>query len=441
MNPLRRGTCPGLADPMLTGDGLLARLTPSAPIDLDVFVALCEASQLHGNGVMEVTQRGSLQIRGLSPDSAAPFARTVTALGLGYEGGPQILASPLLGSDAEERVDLRALITGLRTELAQSIDAAAMGPKVSVLIDGGGVLHLDDVPADLRLRECGVSRLHVSIGGNASSSASLGWVETHHAVKLIVNLLAAISHRGAGARGRDFANDADVCALRASLADVLTFEPPPPPRSRAEPIGSHRLNNGQVARGVALLFGYVEAGILKRFVKAAARWGTTSIRAAPGRALLFIGSTAVMADDFAAMAAAAGLLVQPEDVRRRVVACAGAPACASATLSTRQLAPSIAQAAGLFLDGSTTIHVSGCAKGCAHPGAAALTLVGPDRVVVQGRASDVPHGTISPRNLIEGLKRLQAELSRSHTSHERSAQVISRLGAVRVVEALGGEPA
>jgi len=33
-----------------------------------------------------------------------------------------------------------------------------------------------------------------------------------------------------------------------------------------------------------------------------------------------------------------------------------------------QVAPAIAQAARPLLDGSLTIHVGGCAKGCAHPG-------------------------------------------------------------------------
>jgi hypothetical protein len=35
VNPVRRGACPGLADPMLTGDGLLARLILSTPMAVD----------------------------------------------------------------------------------------------------------------------------------------------------------------------------------------------------------------------------------------------------------------------------------------------------------------------------------------------------------------------------------------------------------------------
>jgi len=442
VNPLRRGTCPGIADPMPTGDGLLARLMPPAPLSLETFAALCDASQTHGNGIMEVTQRGSLQVRGLSPDSAVLFARTAAALGLGAEASPVILASPLFGLDARESADLPALSAALRVELATQPQPKTIGPKVSVLIDGGGALHLDEVPADLRLRIVS-DRFHLSMAGNAAAAMNLGWVEPGRAVHAIAHVLIAIANRGEAARAQDFTDDADRDALRASLAGML-MPGAPPPRPRAEPIGTHRLNDGRVARGIAPAFGYGEAGALKRLAQAAAARGAASIRPAPGRALLFVGLTPTAAEAFAAVAAADGWVVRPDDVRRHVIACAGAPACASALLSTRQLAPAIAQAANALLDGSITIHVSGCAKGCAHPGAAALTLVGPDGLVLQGRAFDAPQGRVSPANLLAGLERLQTEVLQSRAEHSAEmpcAEMMSRLGARRLIESLGGEPA
>jgi len=424
---------------MPTGDGLLARLMPSAPISLDTLVALCDASETHGNGIVEVTQRGSLQIRGLSPASAPVFARKAFALGLGTEGGPPILASPLMGLDARESVDLRALAAALRTDLGNRGALASLGPKVSVLIDGGGALHLDDVPGDLRLRANTDSRLHLSIAGTAADATSLGWVQPHRALEVIIHVLGSIANRGVGARARDIAKGTDAHALRASLAGMLSDEPPPTPRPPAEPIGSHRLNDGRVAYGIALAFGYTEAAVLRRFAHAAERCGAASVQPAPGRALLTVGLAAAATDQLADFAAAAGFVVRPDDARRYVVACAGAPACRSAMLSTRQVAPAIAQAARPFLDGSLTIHVSGCAKGCAHPGAAALTFVGPDRLVVHGRAGDVPHGTASAADFIAGLPRLHAERQHSHAGRECSAAMMSRLGAIRVLAVMDGQ--
>jgi precorrin-3B synthase len=440
VNPLRRGACPGISEPMPTGDGLLARLMPTHPIPIDAFVALCDASEANGNGIMEVTQRGNLQIRGLSRASAPIFARTAVALGLGAEGAPTILTPPLMGLDAQERMDLSPLVAACREELTIHPALASIGPKVSVLIDGGGALHLDDQQGDLRLQASTDSRLRMSIAGTAASSMILGWIEPHHALDATVHVLTGIARRGPDGRARDLANDAGVAALRAALAGMLIDERPMNPRSAAEPLGTHSLNNGRVAQGVALAFGYAEAGVLKRFAHAAAQCGATSIQPAPGRALLAVGMPAAAAAQCAAAAAAAGFILRPDDARRYVVACAGAPACGSAALSTRELARAVVQAAPPFLDGSLTIHLSGCAKGCAHSRAAALTLVGPDRLVVQGRAGDAPQGKITAGDFISGLARLHTQRQLSPVSRERSADLVARLGAERVLQVMGGEP-
>jgi precorrin-3B synthase len=420
---------------MPTGDGLLARLLPTAALPIDTAVALCDLARAHGNGIVEITQRGSLQFRGLSPASAPPFARGVMALGLGTESGPPVLASPLMGLDAQECFDLRAPLAALRTELTSQPAIASIGPKVSVLIDGGGALHLDGVPGDLRLRAGANSRLHLSIAGTTATSTPLGWVAAEDAAQVIVRLLVRIADRGPQTRARDFTNPADVQALRASLAGMLEGAPPPPLRPPAEPIGVHALNTGKAALGVAVAFGHVEAAVLRRLAQHAAACGAMSLQPAPGRSLLIIGLDAAAADELTTAAAAAGLLVRPDDPRRFVVACAGAPACGSAKLSTRELAPAIAAAARAFLDGSLSIHVSGCAKGCAHPSAAALTLIGPDRLVVQGRAGDAPHGTTSIADFIAGVSRLGVQRQQQISQHQ-SVDIVATLGVAGVLAAM-----
>ncbi len=77
--PMPRGACPGLSAPMPTGDGLLVRLAPTEAMPVDAFIGLCAAARRHGNGIMEVTARGSLQVRGLTPRSAPLFAAEVVA--------------------------------------------------------------------------------------------------------------------------------------------------------------------------------------------------------------------------------------------------------------------------------------------------------------------------------------------------------------------------
>jgi precorrin-3B synthase len=63
-----------------------------------------------------------------------------------------------------------------------------------------------------------------------------------------------------------------------------------------------------------------------------------------------------------------------------VVACAGAPICASGQIPAREIAPAIAIAAGALLHAGDIIHISGCPKGCAHPGPASISVYGRDGI-------------------------------------------------------------
>src|SRR5260370_42156282 len=102
MNASVRGACPSIAAPMQTGDGLLVRLVPVEPMDIDKLCILCTAAEEHGNGIIEITQRGSLQIRGLREATASAFAHIIAALEIGAGEGPPLVTSPLLGLDPDE---------------------------------------------------------------------------------------------------------------------------------------------------------------------------------------------------------------------------------------------------------------------------------------------------------------------------------------------------
>jgi precorrin-3B synthase len=152
------------------------------------------------------------------------------------------------------------------------------------------------------------------------------------------------------------------------------------------------LRDGSVALGLGLPFGHSDAETLQSLIAEAGSAGAASVRPAPGRVLLVIGLAPAQAPSLAAAAQQLGFLVSPDDPRWRVVACAGAPACAAAQIPARAMAPTIAAAAA-HLDRQTTIHISGCAKGCAHPGRATLTIVGIDGqcgIVRDGTARDTP---------------------------------------------------
>jgi precorrin-3B synthase len=424
---------------MPTGDGLLVRLTPAGTVALEALAGLCAAARAHGNGIIEVTARGSIQVRGLTPASAPAFARAVAALALGGASAVPVMADPLGGLDPNEALDTNALAADLRNALTVIPFLPRLGPKVSVVVDGGGTLHLDAIAADVRLRAQRWPegpRLHLALGGDATTAAPIGVVRREHAVEAATRLLAIVAARGREARVRDMIRGGGAGALRAAIANLLTEAPAPPARAPAEPIGTHRLRTGHLAVGLGLAFGHTDAIALGELVNAAEGAGADGVRTAPGRALLVVGIAPARAPVLRAHAERLGFIVRPDDPRRNVAACSGMPLCASAQIPTRALAPAIATAAAALLDGSLTIHLSGCAKGCAHARAAALTVVGdrPDcGVIVNGSARDAPFGGIAADALPAGLARLACEVARTRRPNELAADTLARLGRARIV--------
>src|SRR6202035_353570 len=156
--------------------------------------------------VIEITSRGSIQIRGLTAATAAQFAAAIAALGIAAQDGVPIFCNPLAGIDAAELLDAGAVDAELRRALAQRSMAAKLSPKVSVAIDGGGALDLAGLAADIRLgaqvTEGGV-RLRIGVAGDDTSAADLGVIEPAQGVEAVLQLLDVVAKRGRDARARD----------------------------------------------------------------------------------------------------------------------------------------------------------------------------------------------------------------------------------------------
>jgi len=442
--PLRRGACPGLSQPMTTGDGLLVRLTPTGTtMPCEAFAAVCTAARTYGNGVIEITSRGSVQIRGLTEDSVKQFAATVAGIDLAFGEGPPVLSDPLAGLDPQEAVDAGAIAADLRRAIAVAPFGADIGPKVSVAIDGAGVLHLDAVAADVRMRaQASGAHLHIAVGGDAGTAAPIGAVAGKHAVEAAMRMLRVIAAGGPAARARDIVATNGAAAFRRVISDILVDLPPPPRRPAADPLGMHALRDGRLAIGLGLAFGHAHATALEELTRAAADVGATGLRTAPGRALLVVGVTEDSAERLADIAQRLGFIVRADDPRRQIVACAGAPICAAAEISTRAIAPSLAANAAIAGADAPMVHLSGCAKGCACPRSTPLTVVGIEGrcgVVVNGSARDEPLVMLMPEALPGALSRCADGVRRLRAADESAAEVLSRLDRAQITRLLLGE--
>lgn len=417
--PLRRGACPGLSAPMPTGDGLLVRLLPIGTVPLAAFAGLCAAARDHGNGVVEVTSRGSIQIRGLSETSAPRFAAAVALLGIAATDGVAVHTSPLAGLGVDEIFAADALGADLRCALASRMLGATLAPKISIMIDGGGAPGLDGLSADVRLhaeRKDGRAVLAVSVGGDRAAARHLGFVAPKDAVTAVMRLLEIVASRGHDIRARDILNDQGFGPFSSAVRDLLLMPAGggPQPGSclrgneRQPIVGTHRLRDGALGCGVGLAFGHADAASLINLAAAASASGASGLRASPERALIFIGFSPEALRAFSADAQRLGFVVRASDPRRFVVACPGAPICASAHIAARALAPRIAADCASLLGDRYTIHVSGCIKGCAHPAPASLTVIGAPNgcgLVRNGTVRDSPFTTVTAEELPAALAR------------------------------------
>jgi precorrin-3B synthase len=92
--------------------------------------------------------------------------------------------------------------------------------------------------------------------------------------------------------------------------------------------------------------------------------------------------------------------VRADDPRLGIVACPGKPACASGLIAARALATELA---AHLPPRSAMIHISGCAKGCAHSAPAALTVVGTEHgcgIVRDGSARAAPLRHVDPAEIV-----------------------------------------
>jgi precorrin-3B synthase len=433
-----RGACPSLSAPMATGDGYLVRLRPRTPgLSPYQFRQLAEAAARHGNGLMEVTARGNLQIRGLRAGTVPKLADDLVEAGILIEAGIQIETPPLAGIDQAEHADARAMADRLRQAIRAIEPPLALAPKLSIVVDGAGGLRLDALPADIRLTADTLRRdtWRLSIAGTARTAQPLAVLSSAKAIAETVDLLARLHSLGTRARARDLSKT--ELASRFPLACLDPLEDLPAPKS---PIGTHRIEANRIAVGFRLAYGRIGAADLIAFLAAADGLGAREIRAAHDHALLLLGATEAGLGDLERVAKRHGLSSCAEDPVNRIAACSGAGACASAFFRTREIAGDILDGAPALFGAPLTVHVSGCAKGCAHPGAAEVAIVGTPigyGLVVNGSASQAPIAYIDKRkDLKSALRSLARLLGDRKEAGESVRACLTRLGTDTIRAAL-----
>ena len=380
LRPTAKGWCPGAHRAMPSGDGLLVRVRPRlARLTVVQAMGLCEAAQRLGSGLIDLTNRANLQLRGVMPRHHHAVIEALCGLGLldtdaAREAWPAILAAPCwqAGDDTES----------IASELAARLGKLpALPPKFGFAVDAGPSLELTQASADVRIERARSGGLIVRADG-----AAAGYPVTRAGAVDAALALATWFAATAGSVEPASRRMSRHLVIHTLPYDLKPLEPPAPTVALPRP--------GMSALGpvYGVAFGQIEAAALARLLRDS---GAAALRLTPNRALILEAGGPRDSTEF---------LTAADDPLLRIDACPGAPSCTSATVETRALARALAPVLQAVAAGEhRSLHVSGCAKGCARARAADLTLVGRDGafdLVRNGRAWDSPSQTgMSPEAL------------------------------------------
>jgi precorrin-3B synthase len=400
-----KGWCPGALRPMPSGDGLIVRVRPqSGALSPGELLALADAAGRFGNGHIDLTRRANLQIRGVSETSLPPLHDVIASLGL-LDGDPDaeavrnVMINPLAGIDPSEVFDVRNIARELTRRLETEPLLWGLPTKFGFIVDGGGFLSLATQRADIRLAAiANGSDVAIAVGLDTRGGIEwLGSVSPASAAAVAIETAHAFldeTSREARQRMRHLSaeNLASLQSTIRSRLDPLVINAPTVETLPFRRAGLLSLGIDRFAVGIAAPFGRAETDPLRKLADAMTAVGIKEVRLSPWRTLYARVPSQQAGQHLLDIAAQFGFVVDPSDPLLQIEACPGAPACQSTSLDTRGDARRIAGWLAEFRFAGT-VHVSGCAKGCAKSGIADLVLVGSEGdygIVHQGSAQDRP---------------------------------------------------
>ncbi|WP_424978137.1 precorrin-3B synthase [Leisingera sp. S232] len=356
------GWCPGALRPMMSGDGLVVRVrAPLGRLTQDQARGVAQLSQTHGNGLLDISARANLQMRGIREDRHQELITGLRDLGLiDLDAQAEARRNVLLAPFWRTGDDTQAIARDLSAALTAVTDFTLPG-KFGFAVDCGAEPVLQDTAADIRIERAGNTLILRADGAETGTP-----VTRESAVPEALALARWFLDQGGAPEGR------------GRMHRLIARRGPPEAHAAAMAKADFCAKPGAVPAGrlAALEFGQMPAATL------AALADLGPLRLTPWRALLVEG-----ADQLPRLP---GLILGATDPRLQVVACTGAPGCLQALSPTRDLARALAP----HVPAGTKLHVSGCTKGCACPGPAPLTLTatGPDNfsLIRHGTAADQP---------------------------------------------------
>jgi precorrin-3B synthase len=378
--------CPGILDLHEARDGLVARIRlPGGYASRARLLSLAALAGRFGDGRVDLTARGNVQIRGIQPDAATGMAQRATAVGLmpspAHDRARNITASPLAGLAGHP--GLRGLVRALdRAILADPGLAALPGRFLFSLDDGTGHAGIGGCDVGLRL---GSGAAELVVAGRLTGLRGTGAAGIQYAAaaaRAFLDQRRAEPARSDSGDANARVSSARVAGLADGGADVAAAVGGE--LGAAVSDTTDRLALGAVPDAERLVV--VGAPLARlttaqvRLVAHMLRPGQVARLTAAGRIVLPLADPAGAAlqrlDD-------AGLVVSDGHELAPVTACAGM-ACGRSLADVRVLAGRV--------PGLGAVHWAGCGRRCGLPADATAVVATSDGRLVFGDGAELSAG-------------------------------------------------
>ncbi|WP_313594877.1 precorrin-3B synthase [Pseudomonas oryzihabitans] len=376
----RPSACPGLLRIVPARDGGLCRVKlPGGRLTAGQARAIAAASARWASGVLELTNRANLQLRGVRQDGAAALVAELQAAGLGpadpaADDVRNLLLSPSAGRDPQQLRDVRPLAAELLALLEGDRRLHGLSAKFALQLDGGEALARLDHPHDVWLS----ARAEGYVLGLAGTPLDIpvGLIAPGQEVATVARLL----HRFLDLAGPEQHRMRQLLAQRPLaelLADLDLDLLPVPPSLRAPADAALRLGSHQQRQtgfnwvGAQPALGRLPAKSLATVADLAEHHGNGDLHLTPWQGLLLPDVPVDQAAELLAALATLELITDPAAPLARLVACTGSQGCAKGRADTKGDALRLAER----LPAGVEVHLSGCPRSCALAGQAPHTLL------------------------------------------------------------------
>ena len=390
----RPSACPGLLRIVQALDGGICRVKLAGGVLSSAQArAVAEAASACASGVLELTNRSNLQIRGVRADRQAELIERLLGAGLGPQHADaddvrNLLLSPAAGLDPQALLDTRPLAAAL-LELLQNTPALhGLSAKFALQLDGGEALAMLEHPHDIWLSALPGAPARLAFGlAGCPGDAPMATVRIEQAPLLIEQLLRLFLDLAGNdhSRMRQLLAVMPAGQLLQQLQARLPFPVQGPPTDwqrsplgQAAPIGTYpQRQSGLCMVAAAAPLGRIDAAQLRALADLAEQRGDASLRLTPWQGLLLPNIPLHAAADTLQALGELDLLTDASHPLSQLIACTGSAACGKGLADSKADALRLAERLGAG-HARPQVHLSACPRSCAAAHVAPFTLLATD---------------------------------------------------------------